>query len=189
MPPGPVTRPRHITDGVRGSERPARQLNAPALARSGHGQLRKRSRADSKPILEKARARYDRNHRGLAVEDYELPFGQGKKFASRSGWKSGRELSWLQPVESGNPINFSWANSPYNYFPTFAVARRPDVVSEPTFHMGKWDKGGPDRFTPQQNRPAVVDLERFRMGPAVAATRPPPSLPPTSESAMRVAIS
>jgi hypothetical protein len=57
-------------------------------------------------------------------------------------------------------LNFSWANSPYNYYPTFAGARRPDVVGSPSVDMSKWDNGGPDRFT-HQNRPAVVDLNNF----------------------------
>ena len=115
--------------------------------------------------LEKARAGYDRNHRWLAVVNYELPFGRGKKFGSGvSGWKNmligGWEISWIQTMESGNPLNFSYSNSPYNYYPTFAGARRPDVVGDPTVDMGKWDNGGPDRFT-LQNRPAVIDQSAF----------------------------
>jgi hypothetical protein len=38
--------------------------------------------------------------------------------------------------------------------------RRPDVVGIPSLDMGKWDNGGPDRFT-LQNRPAVVDIDAF----------------------------
>lgn len=110
--------------------------------------------------LEKARAGYDRNHRWIATVNYELPFGQGKKFLNYSGWKNiffgGWELSWIQTVESGNPLNFSFANSPYNYWPTFAGTRRPDVVGQPVYNFGLWNNGGPDRFT-QQNRPAVID--------------------------------
>jgi hypothetical protein len=114
--------------------------------------------------LEKARAGYDRNHRWLGVLNYELPFGQGKRWGNVSGWKNllvgGWELSWIQTAESGNPLNFSWTNSPYNYYPTFAGSRRPDVVGNPALNMGAWDNGGGDRFT-LQNRPAVVDINAF----------------------------
>jgi len=110
--------------------------------------------------LEKARAGYDRNHRWIATVNYELPFGQGKKFLNYSGWKNiffgGWELSWIQTVESGNPLNFGFANSPYNYWPTFAGTRRPDVIGTPVYNFGLWNNGGGDRFT-QQNRPAVID--------------------------------
>ena len=34
----------------------------------------------------------------------------------------------IQTIESGNPLNFSFANSPHNYYPEFAGARRPDLV-------------------------------------------------------------
>ncbi len=113
--------------------------------------------------LEKGRAGYDRNHRWIGVLKYELPFGAGKSFAN-SGWKKfvfgGLEISWIQTVESGNPLTFSFANSPYNYYQTFAGNRRPDVVSTPVYDFGQWDNGGPDRFT-LQNRPAVIDINAF----------------------------
>jgi hypothetical protein len=101
--------------------------------------------------LEKARAGYDRNHRWLAVVNYELPFGLGKRWA-QSGWKKwafgGFELSWIQTVESGNPLTFTYANSPYNYYPAFAGNQRPDVISEVSIRDGWRDLGG-DRFNVQ----------------------------------------
>ena len=137
----------------------SKSINSQDTDNSGSGVAPLQNRS-----LEKARAGYDRNHRWLAVVNYELPFGNGKRFANAGGWKNllvgGWELSWIQTIESGNPLNFSWANSPYNYYPTFAGARRPDVVGSPTLDMGKWNNGGPDRFT-LQNRPAVVDINAF----------------------------
>jgi hypothetical protein len=114
--------------------------------------------------LEKARAGYDRNHRWIGVINWELPFGRGKRFMNSGGWKQwllgGYELSWIQTVESGNPLTFGFGGSPYNYYPTFAGSRRPDLVGEPKFDFSKWDNGGPDRFT-QQNRPATIDINAF----------------------------
>ena len=101
--------------------------------------------------LEKGRAGYDRNHRWLATVNYELPFGAGKKWAS-TGWKKhvvgGLELSWIQTVESGNPLTFSFDGSTLNYYPTFAGNRRPNVVSTPSIRDNFRDTGG-DRFNPQ----------------------------------------
>jgi len=116
--------------------------------------------------IEKGRAGFDRTHRYVGVVNYELPFGKGKRWMSGSRWKNrifgGLELSWIQTIESGNPLTFSFANSPYNYFPGFAGLRRPDIVSKPTYDFSKWDNGGPDRFT-LQNRPAVIDMNAFAL--------------------------
>jgi hypothetical protein len=113
--------------------------------------------------LEKGRAGFDRNHRLIGVLNYELPFGRGKKWAT-GGWMNrvfgGLEISWIQTIESGNPLTFSFANSPYNYYPTFAGNRRPDIVGTPDYDFGKWNNGGPDRFV-QNNRPAVIDINAF----------------------------
>ncbi|MEJ7605953.1 MAG: TonB-dependent receptor [Bryobacteraceae bacterium] len=101
--------------------------------------------------LEKGRAGYDRTHRFINVVKYELPAGQGKRWA-QSGWKKwllgGYELSWIQTVESGNPLTFTFDGSPYNYFPGFAGNRRPDIVTTPEIREGWRDLGG-DRFNSQ----------------------------------------
>jgi hypothetical protein len=64
--------------------------------------------------LEKGRAGYDRNHRFIGTINWELPFGNGKRYTSDNKvtrWlMSGLELSWIQTVESGNPLNFTFAN-------------------------------------------------------------------------------
>jgi hypothetical protein len=114
--------------------------------------------------LEKARAGYDRNHRYIATVNYELPFGKGKTFMNAGGIKDllfgGWELSTIQTMETGNPLNFSFANSPNNYYPTFAGNRRPDLVGTPDYDFSKWNNGGPDRFV-TNNRPAVIDQSAF----------------------------
>ena len=101
--------------------------------------------------LEKARAGYDRTHRFINVARYELPLGPGKRWA-QSGLKKwlfgGYELSWIQTIESGNPLTFSFDGSPYNYFPTFAGNRRPDVITTPEIREEWRDLGG-DRFNSQ----------------------------------------
>jgi hypothetical protein len=108
--------------------------------------------------LEKGRAGYDRNHRWLSVVNYELPFGAGKRWA-QSGWKKwvlgGFEISWIQTFESGNPLTFSYVNSPYNYYPEFAGNRRPDVIGPIAIRDGWRDMGG-DRFN-QQNINSVFN--------------------------------
>ncbi len=114
--------------------------------------------------LEKARAGFDRNHRLIATVNWELPFGKGQKWMSNSrighAIFGGMELSTVQTLESGNPLNFTFANSPFNYYPTFAGARRPNLVSTPDYDFSKWNNGGPDRFV-TNNRPAVIDINAF----------------------------
>lgn len=116
--------------------------------------------------LEKGRAGYDRNHRYIGTINWELPFGNGKRFlngGNRAGrWlMSGWELSWIQTLESGNPLNFTFQNAPTNnYYPGFAGVRRPDLVGTPVYDFSKWNNGGGDRFV-ELNRPAVIDMSAF----------------------------
>ncbi len=113
--------------------------------------------------LEKARAGYDRNHRFNFYSTYELPFGQGRKWMNRGGLANavlgGYEIAWIQMLESGNPYNFTFADSPNNYYPTFAGVRRPDLVSQPSL-LPNWGDVGGDRFT-QNNRNPIIDINHF----------------------------
>ena len=99
--------------------------------------------------LEKARAGFDRTHRFIGVLNYELPFGHGKRWLA-NGFGSrilgGLELSWIQTQESGNPITFGFAGSPYNYWPGFAGSQRPDLVGDIRIR-DNWLDIGSDRFT------------------------------------------
>ncbi|MBI3209464.1 MAG: TonB-dependent receptor [Candidatus Solibacter usitatus] len=114
--------------------------------------------------LEKGRAGFDRAHRYIGTVNWELPFGKNRRFSSSNrvaNWiMGGMELSFIQTVESGNPLNFSFNNSPNNYYPGFAGARRPNLVSTPVYDFGKWNNGGGDRFS-TNNRPAVIDMNAF----------------------------
>ncbi|MFN7923935.1 MAG: TonB-dependent receptor [Bryobacteraceae bacterium] len=114
--------------------------------------------------LEKGRAGFDRAHRYIGNINWELPFGKNKMLLSGSRWGNrilgGMELSFIQTIESGNPLNFSFANSPSNYYPGFAGARRPDLLRQPVYDFGLWNNGGPDRFV-TNNRPAVIDQSAF----------------------------
>ncbi|MCC6859216.1 MAG: TonB-dependent receptor [Bryobacterales bacterium] len=113
--------------------------------------------------LEKARAGYDRNHRYSGHITYELPVGKGRRFMNRGGVLDyilgGYEIAWVQSLESGNPLNFSFSNSPYNYYPTFAGSRRPNLNGTPKIR-DNWRDVGPDRFT-TNNANAVIDISPF----------------------------
>jgi hypothetical protein len=113
--------------------------------------------------LEKGRAGYDRNHRFVGSTTYELPVGRGKRFLNRGGvWNyifGGYELAWIQTMESGNPLTFGFSNSPYNYYPTWAGSRRPDIVSKPELRDNWRDLGG-DRFNLQNINP-IIAIDHF----------------------------
>jgi len=87
------------------------------------------------------------------------------------GWKDkllgGYELSWIQTVESGNPLTFSFAGSPNNYYPTFAGNRRPNVVGEPKLR-DNWIDLGTDRFTKANMNP-IIDINYFAYPAAFTA--------------------
>src|SRR5207248_2608841 len=86
--------------------------------------------------LNKGRAGYDMRHRFVTSATYELPVGKGRHWMNRGGILNaifgGYELSWIQTVETGNPFGFTFANSPYNYYPTNIGNRVPNLVTMPT---------------------------------------------------------
>jgi len=80
--------------------------------------------------LAKGRAGYDMRHRFVTSFSYELPVGKNRHFMNKGGILDyivgGYDLSWIQTVDTGNPFGFSFANSPYNYYPTNIGARVPE---------------------------------------------------------------
>lgn len=113
--------------------------------------------------LEKARAGYDRAHRYSAHVTYELPMGKGRRFLNRGGALNyvlgGWEIAWIQSLESGNPLTFGFANSPYNYYPSWVGAQRANVTGAPKIR-DNWRDVGPDRFN-TNNSNAVIDQSYF----------------------------
>ena len=101
--------------------------------------------------LNKGRAGYDRTHVIVANFTYELPVGKGRHFLNHSRvldyLLGGYELAWIQTFETGNPIGFSFTNSPYNYYPTSIGNRVPNLtcsgISMPGFGLGSMIGGEP----------------------------------------------
>ncbi len=115
--------------------------------------------------LNKGRAGYDMRHRFVTSASYELPVGKGRHFLNRGGWMDwivgGYDLSWIQTVATGNPFGFTFANSPYNYYPTNISARVPNLVATPTMpQFGLGNLIGPNRFN-QSLENAVINIADF----------------------------
>jgi hypothetical protein len=108
--------------------------------------------------LEKGRAGFDRNHRFSGHITYELPVGKGRRFLDHGrvlnfvlgGW----EIAWIQSLETGNPLTFGFANSPYNYYPTFAGVQRANINGPASIRSGWRDVGG-DRFNTNNANPVI----------------------------------
>lgn len=113
--------------------------------------------------LEKARAGYDRPKRYFNSITYELPVGKGRYFLNRGGWLNtiigGWQTAWDIDWESGAPLTFSFANSPYNYFPTSIAAQRPNCTGNPAL-LSNWLDQGPARFNQLTVNP-VIDINQF----------------------------
>jgi hypothetical protein len=110
--------------------------------------------------LNKGRAGYDMRHRFVTSLSYELPVGKGRRFANRSRLMDyligGYDISWIQTFDTGNPFGFTFANSPYNYYPTSSGTRVPNLVATPTMaQFGLGNDIGPSRFN-QSSEYAVV---------------------------------
>ena len=120
--------------------------------------------------LNKGRAGYDMTHRMVASATYELPVGKGRAFMNRGGILNfligGYELAWIQTVETGNPIGFSFVNSPNNYYPTSIGNYVPNIVSTPSMPgFGIGPLIGGNRFVQTAENP-LIDYHDFAAPPA-----------------------
>lgn len=113
--------------------------------------------------LGKGRADYDINHRLVGSATYELPMGQGRRFLNKGGWWNrifgGYSAVWIQTIQSGQPMTFTYANSPSQYYPTYIAPSRPNAVSPCSMRDGYGSLGG-DRFN-VNNQPAAIDINCF----------------------------
>ena len=120
--------------------------------------------------LEKARAGFDRPKRFFDSITYEFPVGKGRRFLNRGGWPNviigGWQTAWDIGYESGAPLTFSFANSPYNYFPTSIAAQRPDCL-DPKL-LSNWYNMGPARFNQLTVNP-IIDINQFSYAAPFAA--------------------
>jgi Carboxypeptidase regulatory-like domain/TonB-dependent Receptor Plug Domain len=110
--------------------------------------------------LNKGRAGFDMRHRFVTSLSYELPVGRNRQFVNNNRLLDyligGYDISWIQTIDTGNPFGFTFANSPYNYFPTNIGTRVPNLVATPTMpQFGLGYDIGPSRFN-QSNEYAVV---------------------------------
>jgi hypothetical protein len=102
---------------------------------------------------------------------YELPIGEDKPFLNGGGLMNAFvgdwSLSWIQAFQSGNPMTFTFAGSPNNYFPTFVGDRRPDIVSPPRI-VDNWRDFGDNRFDVAAMMP-IIDIGHFAYPAAFTA--------------------
>lgn len=120
--------------------------------------------------LNKGRAGYDMTNRFVASVNYELPVGRGRHFMNRGGFLNmvfgGYDLAWIQTVETGNPISFSYTGNPNNEFPTSIGNWVPNVVSKPSMpEFGIGPLIGGNRFN-QALENALISPNDFAAPPA-----------------------
>jgi hypothetical protein len=135
--------------------------------------------------LAKGRAGYDMRHRFVTTANYELPVGKGRRFLNRGGvldWIAGGfEISWIQTVATGNPFGFTFANSPYNYYPTNIGARYPNLVATPSMpQFGLGNLIGTNRFNQSLENALIVSpgQESGSSTSNISAFAPPPPFTP-----------
>lgn len=82
--------------------------------------------------LEKGRAGFDLANRSVTYVTYELPLGKGRAFMNHGGILDyvfgGWNVTWSQTFQSGLPVTFTMAGSPYNYLPGNGVERPDQMV-------------------------------------------------------------
>jgi hypothetical protein len=120
--------------------------------------------------LEWGPAGHNRTHVWIGSLTYELPFGEGRTFMDRGGLLNavlGKwDISWIQTYQTGNPLSFTFAGSPNNYYPDFVGIRRPNIVSEPGI-VDDWRDLG-NRFDVAAMNP-VININSFAYPAAFTA--------------------
>lgn len=80
--------------------------------------------------LEKGRSSTDIRHRFVSVMNWELPFGEGRRWMNIKGVANhllgGWELTWSQTFQSGQPFTVGFGGSPNRYLPGES---RPNIVT------------------------------------------------------------
>jgi hypothetical protein len=103
--------------------------------------------------LEKGVGGFDVTHRFVNVFTWDLPFGVGRRFLNKSGWRDkvfgGWMLTWADTLQSGRVFGVSFAGSPNRYLPGLS---RPNIlVPMDDALVDNWNIG-PNRFpTAAQN--------------------------------------
>ncbi len=105
--------------------------------------------------LEKGRAGFDLTNRAVAYVTYELPVGKGRKLMNHGGvldyvLPASWNLTWIQTYQTGLPVTFTMAGSPYNYLPGNGVLR-PNQIPGSDINVPNWTIG--DRFATSAEHP------------------------------------
>jgi hypothetical protein len=105
--------------------------------------------------LEKGRANFDIANRTVTYATYALPLGKGRRFMSRGGVLDyvfgGWSVTWVQTFQSGLPVMFTMAGSPYQYLPGNGVQRPNQVGPNSSVIVPNWSIG--DRFATNFENP------------------------------------
>ena len=119
--------------------------------------------------LEKGRAGFDVNHRLVALFQWELPMGKGRRLMSGGGWKDyalgGWNLNYMQTAQSGLPYTITFAGSPNRYLPGTS---RPNLLTTKEDAMTANWSIGPNRF-PTSAQNAYMNLTAFAYPAAYTA--------------------
>lgn len=112
--------------------------------------------------LEKGRAGFDLANRSVTYVTYELPLGKGRALMNRGGILDyvfgGWNITWSQTFQSGLPVTFTMAGSPYNYLPGNGVERPTQMVPNGQVPVQNWTIG--QRFATAYENP-VWNINSF----------------------------
>jgi len=111
--------------------------------------------------LNKARAGYDRHQTFITSATYDLPIGKGRHFLNHNRVLDfligGYNIAWVQTFVTGNPMSFSYTNSPNNEYPGSIGNYVPNLVCNgitmQQFHLG--NAIGPNRFNQSLENPVL----------------------------------
>jgi hypothetical protein len=111
--------------------------------------------------LSKGRAGYDRHQVFVTSATYELPIGKGRRFMNQNRVLNvligGYNIAWVQSFMTGNPMSFSFTDSPNNEYPSSIGNQVPNLacndITMKEFGLGKAIGG--NRFNQSLENPVL----------------------------------
>ncbi|HEY3838712.1 MAG TPA: TonB-dependent receptor [Bryobacteraceae bacterium] len=120
--------------------------------------------------LEKGRANFDITNRAVAYVTYALPIGRARRWMNQSGVLDyifgGWNITWVQTYQTGLPVMFTMAGSPYQYLPGNGVLRPNQVGPNSAVIVPNWTIG--DRFATSIENP-IWNVSAFNYPAAFTA--------------------
>lgn len=117
---------------------------------------------------DRAEAQNNRTHQYTGSMNYELPFGQGRKWLKGGGLVNhifgGFDMVFMYRIQSGDALQYTFAGSPFQYMPGVVAVRannRPNSTGQRAALRDNWQDIGAARFNQATQNSLIESMNVF----------------------------